>query len=81
VAWGPRVDDHLRQDDLPSPGSMLWKSATLGLLKSAAAARWWAAASCRFPPFSWSLNQPRLPCPSSPAAASPASTALTRAKP
>ena len=29
----------------------------------AAAARWWAGTSCRFPPFSWSLNQPRLPCP------------------
>ena len=50
------------------------------LPKSAAAARWWAAASCRFPPFSWSLNQPRLPCPSSPAAASPAPRSPTRSR-
>ena len=50
------------------------------LLESAAAARWWAAASCRFPPFSWSLNQPRLPCPSSPAAASPAPRSPARSR-
>ena len=45
----------------------------------AAATRWWAAASCRFPPFSWNLNQPRLPCPSSPAA-SPAPRSPARSR-
>ena len=28
-----------------------------------AAALWWAGTSCRFPPFSWSLSQPWVPCP------------------
>ena len=51
-------------------GSTLWKTAfgssnaaASRYSSRAAAARWWAGTSCRFPPFSWSRSHPWLSCP------------------
>ena len=62
-------------------GSTVWKSAAFGSssppastqASRAAATRWWAGTSCRFPPFPWSLNHPRLLCPSRSPASAPVS--------
>ena len=67
------ADERSRSVRRASPGLRPWprgsprstdtsSSAAARYSSRASAARWCAGTSCRFPPFSWSLSQPRLPC-------------------